>query len=144
MNEVIKKENMAVGAEAGTWKEAVDQAGRLLVKSGSIDVHYIEEMKQSIEKLGPYIVLMPGFALIHSAPSASVKSTGLSLITLQEPVKFGSPNDPVSVVMCLACVDKVAHMERLKTIANKFLTDGIVESMKNCRTVDALYELINS
>ncbi len=27
MNEVIKKENMAVGAEAGTWKEAVDQAG---------------------------------------------------------------------------------------------------------------------
>ncbi len=42
---------------------------------------------------------MPGFALAHAAPCEEVLKSDVALITLETPVEFGSPNDPVSVVL---------------------------------------------
>lgn len=144
MEELISRENIAVSASAKDWEEAIRQAGGLLAKSGKISPRYIDSMVASVKELGPYIVLLPGFALAHAAPSADVRATSMSLMTLKTPVNFGSANDPVSVVMCLACVDKTSHMQKLQLIAEKLMTPGAVGQMKGCRSVEELYRYINS
>lgn len=143
MNEIIRKENIKTNVEASDWKDAIRKAGQLLLDAGSIKQEYIENMIKSVEKLGPYIVLMPGFALGHSEPCPEVIKTDLSLITLTNPIDFGSVNDPVKVVMCLACVDKESHMSTIQTIAMKLMEDNAIEDMMNCKTVDELYDFIN-
>lgn len=143
MSEIIKKENIKTNVDASDWKDAIRKAGQLLLDAGSIKQEYIENMIKSVEKLGPYIVLMPGFALGHSEPCPEVIKTDLSLITLTNPVDFGSVNDPVKVVMCLACVDKESHMSTIQTIAMKLMADNAIEDMMNCKTVDELYDFIN-
>ena len=144
MSEMIKKENIAVNVNVNDWQEAIEKSGQLLVDSGTISDGYIEQMIASVKTMGPYIVLAPNFALAHAAPSEAVKKTSISLITLKQPINFGSQNDPVSVVMCLACVDKTAHIEWLQRIAKKLMQSGMIDQLSQAQSVDQLHDLINS
>lgn len=144
MNELVCLNNIQVNVEASDWKDAIRKAGKLLEDSNSISSLYIENMIKSVETLGPYIVLMPGFALGHAEPSKEVYKNDLSLITLKQPVNFGSNNDPVKVVMCMACTDKQSHIEKIQAIAYKLMADDAIENMLKCQTSEQLYEYINN
>lgn len=143
MSEIVKLNNIKVNVDVNDWEDSIRKAGELLVKSGSITDKYIEDMIDSVKKLGPYIVLMPGFALGHSEPCADVIKTDISLITLSKPVYFGSPNDPVSIVMCLACVDKESHMNNIQLLATKLMDENAVKDMMACESSQKLYDYIN-
>lgn len=143
MDELIRLENIDIEVDASNWQEAIRKAGSLLEKAGSIKNAYIENMIESVNNLGPYIVLMPGFALGHSEPCPEVLKSDLSLITLKNPVNFGSVNDPVKVVMCLACVDKQSHMAGIQKVAMKLMQDNAIENMLACKTKEELYKYIN-
>ena len=72
---------------------------------------YTDQMIETVEKMGPYIVIAPGLALAHSRPSEAVLKTGLSWVRLSTPVKFGNKaNDPVSLVIGLAGHDENEHI----------------------------------
>ena len=101
-------------------------------------------MIASVVELGPYIVLMPGFALAHAAPGADVHTSDLSVALFDDEVRFGSDNDPVRVVMCLACVDRESHIARLQAVAEKLLDDTFVGRMIACASDRELYELVNA
>ena len=142
MKEMIPRDNMRVGAEAQTWQDAVRKAGGPLLEAGSITPQYIEEMIHAVIDLGPYMVLMPGFALAHAAPSAAVLKNDISLITLKSPVNFGSAeNDPVRVVLCICCTDRETHREVLKRAAKMILKEGMVDAIAAAPDVDALKKL---
>lgn len=143
MEELVSKERIGSQILVHNWQEAITEAGELLIKSGDIEHQYIDNMIESVNELGPYIVLTKGFALAHAAPCEAVKKTGISLINLKEPVDFGSNNDPVKVVMCLACVDKESHIEHLQKLAVKLMEEDMIEKLSNCETADELYKTIN-
>ena len=144
MGELIKLENIKVNVEANDWRDAIRKSGALLEENGSIKHDYIEDMIKSVEELGPYIVLMPGFALGHAAPSPSVLKNDLSLITLTNPVNFGSNNDPVKVLMCLACTDSKSHMESIQKVAMKLMENDSIDRMLACKTEMDLYNFLNN
>ena len=144
MEDLIKKENINVNIDAEHWEDAIRKAGQLLIDSKRIEEDYINSMIDSVKELGPYIVLSQGFALAHAAPSeTTVHEPSLSLITLKEPVRFGSPNDPVKVVMCLACRDKATHVDLLSKVAKKLIKENIIADAAKCTSSDELYHVIN-
>lgn len=141
--ELISYNHILNNVKVDTWQNAIKEAGNLLVKTNDITYTYIEEMIKSVETLGPYIVIMPGLAIVHSAPSSSVKKNSISLITLDNPINFGSENDPVKIVLCLACVDKTSHINSLSKLANILMTDNIIDSIYNCNSTLEIYNLFN-
>ena len=144
MSDSIARDCVRTGVHAGTWQDAIRLAAAPLVERGSIEGSYVERMIESVNELGPYIVLMPGFALAHAAPGEDVHVSDLSVALLDEGVSFGSDNDPVRVVMCLACVDRESHIARLQAVAEKLLDDTFVERMVACGGDQELYELVNA
>ncbi len=130
--------------DALDWKDAVRKAGFLLMKSGEIEEGYIDAMISSVEELGPYMVIAKGFALAHAAPCEAVKKNAVSLISLQNGVDFGSKNDPVKLVMCLACTDRESHIARLSKIAMRLMKTGTIEELIASKNEEELYETINS
>lgn len=115
---------ITIGALAGDWRDAVRRAGEALIRSGAASDAYTDEMIATVEELGPYIVIAPGIALAHSRPSAAVKRTGLSLVTLAAPVAFGhATNDPVRLVIGLAAQDESGHVEALVALAELLVDD---------------------
>lgn len=145
MDDLIRKENMQIGVEAASWQDAVRGAGNLLLQAGSITAQYIEEMIQAVVELGPYMVLMPGFALAHAAPSAAVLRDDISLITLKAPVAFGNAeNDPVKVVLCICCKDRESHRTTLQRVAMSVMEDGMIDNMAAAQSVDELRALLQN
>ena len=113
----MRTDNIASQVEVFDWKDAIRKAGQILIDTGDIKEAYIEDMIESVNTLGPYMVIAKGFALAHAAPCEAVLHNAVSLINLKNGVDFGSRNDPVNVVMCLACTDRQSHMDKIQKIA---------------------------
>ncbi|OQB25603.1 MAG: Ascorbate-specific phosphotransferase enzyme IIA component [Firmicutes bacterium ADurb.Bin182] len=145
MNNIIEDRNVAVNISAKDWREAIREAGALLVQSGCIDLAYIERMINAVEELGPYMVILPGLALAHAAPGPDVYKDAISLATLREPVKFNSAeNDPVRVVLCLSCKDRESHIASLRRVATLLMEEDMVERLANAKTKEEILNLLQS
>lgn len=115
----LSEDTVLLDAKATTAEEAIRLAGNLLVSTGKVRPSYIEAMIKGYRDIGPYIVLAPGIAAPHARPEDGALTKGLSLIRLQEPVKFGHPtNDPVRIVCALAGTDNTGHLEMLQYLAS--------------------------
>ncbi len=139
---IIEKEKMRVGLHAKDWQEAITLAGSVLEEAGSITHEYTQSMIQAVKELGPYMVIMPGFAIAHAAPSPAVHKEDLALITLAEPVSFGSPNDPVNLILCVACIDRESHVRALQNVAEVLCGDGVMEKLAQAQTVEEMASIL--
>jgi len=118
LQELLTLARIKVQVQVNNWEEAVHAAGRLLVSDGIVEERYIDGMVSTTRRLGPYIVVAPHLALLHSRPEDGVLQPGFALVTLRRPVPFGNrSNDPVSLVISIAAVDATSHRQALHQLA---------------------------
>ena len=136
------EDSIRVLAVALDREHAIQLSGDLLVSSGRVTPVYVDEMVEVLETHGPYFVIAPGIALAHSKPSEAVISTGLSLITLAEPVIFENvANDPVRVVIGMCATDHDSHIEMLAELAALLSDEPTVKSLLNAVDTEQIREL---
>ncbi len=139
LEKVFTKDVIRLKVEAADWESAVRAGGQLLVNAGKCRPDYIEAMVQTVRQFGPYMVLAPGLALAHARPEDGALGVGLSLITLKDPVEFGSDaNDPVKLVISFCAVDKEGHTGLLKELASFLRNDSNQQLLKYATTVDEI------
>ena len=143
LDEVIPLSNIRVGVKADTWEEAVQAAGQVLLDKGSITQKYIDEMIQAVYDMGPYMVLMPNFALAHAEPSPAVLKDDMSLILLDKPVDFHSDNGPVTIILCVGCVNRDSHREALTRVAEALMDDEKYDRLAAAKTAEEAYEILH-
>jgi len=121
---------IVIGAHADDWRAAVTLAADALAESGAAEPGYGREMIRMIEEHGPYVVIAPGLALAHARPGPLVLKDGLSIVTLDEGVRFGHPhNDPVRVVLGLAITSPGGHIAAVAALANLFNNSDAIEEL---------------
>lgn len=126
------------GATAAGWEDAVVQAAGLLVKSGAATADYPAGCVQIVKDQGPYIVLAPGFALVHARPEAGALELGFAAVLLAEPVEFGHPtNDPVDLLISFCSPDKDQHLQAIKSLG-KALAGGLAGRLRATTDSDEL------
>jgi PTS system ascorbate-specific IIA component len=144
LNQALAEGSISVRATASNWKQAIELAGDALVTSQRTTTQYTEAMVQAFEELGPYMVIAPGIALAHARPSEAVLGTGLSLITLSEPVVFGSEaNDPVRLVIGLAAVDHDNHIDLMAALSYLLMDVMKVNMLLQAENVEQVRELLS-
>jgi len=144
LNQALAEGSISVRATASNWKQAIELAGDALVTSKRTTTQYTEAMVQAFEELGPYMVIAPGIALAHARPSEAVLGTGLSLITLSEPVVFGSEaNDPVRLIIGLAAVDHDSHIDLMAALSDLLMDVMKVNMLLQAENVEQVRELLS-
>ena len=134
---------IVLGARADGWRHAVTLAGDALVASGATTDDYTRAMISAIDELGPYIVIAPGIALAHARPSEAVLATGLSWVSLAEPVEFGhEANDPVDLVIGLAANDHEGHLEVMASLAGVLANPNHMERLRGATEPRQVRELL--
>lgn len=119
LEEVLELHHVLLQKNAENWQEAIKLAASPLVSDGYIQQRYVDAMIENVEKFGPYIVIVKGFALAHARPEDGVNKLGVSVLTLEKPVAFHSTqNDPVQTIICLAAIDNNSHLKIMGTIAS--------------------------
>jgi PTS system ascorbate-specific IIA component len=139
LSDYLTEKVIRLHVAAGTWQDAVWAAGSLLVADGKCTLGYIA----AVDEMGPYMVLAPGLALAHARPENGVLAMGISLVTLAQPVEFGSEdNDPVSLVIAFGGVDHTSHLGMLASLANFLGDDGRRAALVGAETVAQVLEQI--
>jgi mannitol operon transcriptional antiterminator len=110
-------EKLQVGVTAADWREVVEKSCWPLIRDGCVEERYVGAVKELIERYGPFMVLMPGVALLHAHPDDGVRELCLAVTTLRVPVAFGhETNDPVRVTVVVGAVDSHSHIHALRQL----------------------------
>lgn len=142
--ELLAEDAIGLDATASDWRDAITQVGDLLVASGVSDGAYTRSMIENVEQNGPYIVVAPGFAFAHARPSEAVHRTGLAWLRLAEPVEFGSPNDPVTLVVALAALESDAHRQAMAQLATVIGSRSTKEALDAASTPAEVLEILGA
>jgi PTS system ascorbate-specific IIA component len=141
--EQLPENAIVTRARAADWRAAIRLAGDALVATGATTDDYTDEMIAAVDTHGPYIVVAPGFALAHSRPSPAVLRTGMSWVSLAEPVEFGSgANDPVRLVVGLAAVDHDAHLSAMSGLAAVLADEDVLNELIAATSADEVRRLL--
>ena len=139
LGDYLSKDVVRLNVAADGWESAVRIAGELLVDTDKCSPEYVEAMVRTVKELGPYMVIAPGLALAHARPEDGTLEIGLSLVTLKEPVDFGSAsNDPVKVVISFCAVNKEDHIGMLKELAGFLRLEDNLVLLKQVENVEEL------
>jgi PTS system ascorbate-specific IIA component len=140
--EAFGENSIRVLAAALDREHAIELAGDLLVASGRVTPDYTTAMVEVLDTHGPYFVIAPGIALAHAKPSESVLATGLSLVTLAEPIVFGNEaNDPVKLVFGLCAVDHDSHIQMLGELSTLLSNNESVNILLNAVDTEQIRSL---
>jgi len=142
--DLLHAETIALRIAASNWVEVVYQAGNLLVSTGAVKPEYVEAMKGMIERHGPYVVIMPGVALLHAQPGKGVNRICMSMVTLKEPVRFGHRrNDPVSLAVAMGTIDNYSHWTALRQLVDMLNDSETVSRLQNVCTKEEVLALVS-
>lgn len=145
LKQLLNKETIKVKVAVNDWMEAVSYGGKILEKTGSINHSYTEAMIDTVNKLGPYIVIAPGVAMPHARPEAGVNKLGMSLITLKNPVAFGNDEyDPVSIVICICAVDSESHIDVLSNLMELLEDEEFIKLAKEAHSEKEIIDYIKN
>ncbi|WP_353828563.1 PTS sugar transporter subunit IIA [Agromyces sp. SYSU T0242] len=140
----LSEDAIALSADVADWRAAVRAAGDALARSGSTMPGYTIRMIEVLEEFGAYIVVAPGLALAHARPGPDVRHSGLSVVTLADPIAFGHPhNDPVRVVVGLAVTNAEEHVASVADLANVFNDPSAIDRLATADSADLVRQVLS-
>lgn len=133
--------------QPGDWKEAIAMSCTRLLDQGIINRDYVQEIIASVEKYGPYIVIIPEVAMPHADPhSPGVFGTAIAMTKFKEEVVFydqeAQEEKPAKLFFTLAAKDADAHLENISQLTDLLTDEEMVEKLKAVQSLAELKELI--
>ncbi|MCF0147972.1 MAG: PTS sugar transporter subunit IIA [Clostridium sp.] len=143
IEKLLTEEVIDVNIKAENWEEAVTIAGKLLLKSEKIEERYIEAMIETVKEMGPYIVMAPGIAMPHGRPDSGVLELGISVISLEKGLNFGSSEfDPVKLVFAICAKENKTHIELLQDLSYILDDENLLKDIEGCNSKEDLLRVI--
>lgn len=135
LKDMLKKDSVTLKYDCKNWREAIFAAADPLLKKGYIIEDYIRAMIEAVEKMGPYMVIIPGIALNHALAEKGVLKDCLSLLTLKETIDFGDKDsEPVKMIIVFGTNKSNKYF--------KILTD-LIKVLEKKENIKKIYEAEN-
>ncbi|MCY6369288.1 PTS sugar transporter subunit IIA [Clostridium ganghwense] len=144
LNQLITRDVIKLNVHCENWKQAIETGVYLLIDKGFVEKRYYESIIENFKKMGTYMVIAPGIVLSHARPENGVNEMSMSLITLKNPVEFGSElNDPVKLVITLAAKDSETHLKALSQLMELFMNSKDLREIIQASNKNEVIDIIN-
>ena len=144
LGEIIKNNRVQFVEKAENWEDAIRQSCKLLINDGTISPEYADEIIAAVNEMGPYIVLMPGFALPHAMKnSENAHGTAIAFMKLAEPVSFNKDNHEkdASVFFTLAARDSEEHLKNMRKLWKMLTNEELCADLLKVSSAEELMAL---
>ena len=139
---MIPYSHIQVNCYAKDWKEAIEITAQPLVNNHEIEKEYIHDMIENVYTFGPYLIIAPHFALIHSAPGPYIHENALSIATFQNEIYLYQAKESVRIMLCVACLSQMSYIHTLGEVANVLMQENMMDKILMCQTRKELYFLL--
>jgi mannitol/fructose-specific phosphotransferase system IIA component (Ntr-type)/galactitol-specific phosphotransferase system IIB component len=127
----LKESNIKFEEEAKDWEAAVRTAGEILVKNGSVNDDYVEDMVEAVKTNGTYMIIGNKIALPHARVEKNVYKTDMSLIKFNQPVEFPD-GKKIRVMLAFSSFDQNEHIQALVELINLIEDHEFFEFLLDC------------
>lgn len=143
MNYIFNKSLVKTNVKVNDWIQAIRIAGDLLIKNDLAEARFVDAMINIVKEKGPYIVISKNLAIPHARPEDGAKKIGISVVTLEKPVKFGhKQNDPVKVIIALTSIDEKSHIELISHLARVLSNKQNFEKLKTANNENEIVKIL--
>ena len=137
---ILKSDNIILGLKSESKEEAIERAGKMLVKEGYVNNNYIAAMQEREKIVSTYIGM--GIAIPHGVGEAKkeVEKSGIVVLQYPDGVVFG--DDLAYLVIGIAGVGD-DHLEILSNIATSLEDETLVDKLKNTNNKFEILQTFN-
>lgn len=140
---LLEEDCIVLNETAADWEEAIEKAGKILLKKGYIEKQYIERMIEIVRINGPYNVFIPHVAVAHASADDGSKELGISLLRLKEPVNFHhSVYDPVQIVICISGGKEKGYLEPFFHLIRIFQNEEVLKFILSATNATEIINII--
>ena len=129
--DILTTTRIIVKEQVNSWHEAITVASQPLLQEQVIEQGYVEAMIESVNELGPYIVIAPEIAIAR--PNNNVHQVGLSLLKLNQHVAFCDEDHYASLIFVLSAIDNHSHLSILQNLATILGDNQTVQQLLNAK-----------
>ena len=145
LSDLLDESLVLLDVEATDWQDAVRKAAQPLVDNGKVTPSYVDDIIKGVNDLGPYIVITEHVALPHARPESGALESAVGIVTLKEPVEFGSAdNDPVKFLFPLSAKDNDSHLGALQSLVELLSDPDFFVQLENAKTPQDVVELVHA
>lgn len=136
--QILTEDSIVLGATAAGRDEAIDQAGQLLVRSGSVDESYITAMHDREASVSTF--MGNGLAIPHGTNEAksAINKSAMSFTRYDQPVDWNGK--PVTFVIGIAGADG-EHLELLQKVAKIFSKKSSVAELEKAQSTQEVLDI---
>jgi len=141
LREIVENNHYNFIDSAENWEDSIRQSCKPLEADGTVSCGYALEIIECVKKHGPYIAIMPGFALPHAMEnSACVSGTAISFMKVEKPVPFddADPDKSATVFFTLASVDNEQHLKNMRQLFKMLTNEELCAELREARTAEDL------
>lgn len=137
LEDVIPEEHIETHVKAGCRNEAIQKSVEMLVNSNHVNAQYGTDIMKHLDKFGPYMVIGPNIALLHSNFENVNVPVSMAITHFEDGIDFGHDRfDPVKVVITLAMSQPQIHLNALGQLSQIIMDeDARAELMKGDKAV---------
>lgn len=136
LTEMIQ-ERIQFAEKTDNWQDAIRMTMEPLLKEGFITQQYIDATIESVIKNGPYIIIIPGFAMPHTRPENGALKTGMAFLKLEKPAVFPDGSE-VNLFLALAAGDSNAHLDAMAELTDILIDEELMEQLFQAKEVEEI------
>ncbi|MDR1795191.1 MAG: PTS sugar transporter subunit IIA [Erysipelotrichaceae bacterium] len=133
--------------EVTDWQEAIRLSTIPLIKNGIVDEHFAQALIDAVLEYGPYIVLLPNFAMPHTSETTpGVNGSAISFMRLKSPVSFepGNPEKDAQVFFTLASGDKDDHLKNMAGLFELLSQKSVLDKVMSATDLGDLQKIVDT
>lgn len=145
LSDLLDESLVLLDVEASDWEEAIRKAAQPLVDNKKVTPSYVDDIIKGVNELGPYIVITEHVALPHARPESGALESAVGIVTLKEPVEFGSAdNDPVKYLFPLSAKDNDSHLGALQSLVELLSDPDFFAQLDSASTPKDVVDLVHA
>lgn len=145
LSDLLDESLVRLNVEASDWEDAIRKAAQPLVDNDKVTPAYVDDIIKGVNELGPYIVITEHVALPHARPESGALESAVGIVTLKEPVEFGSAdNDPVRYLFPLSAKDNDSHLGALQSLVELLSDPDFFTQLDNASTPKDVVDLVHT
>ena len=144
LKDIVDGKRFAFYKAASDWRDAIKKSCAPLVAADCATEEYAQRVIECVEELGPYIVIVPGLAIPHSAKgSPGVRKTSIAFAKFETPVRFDEEDrgKDATLFFALAAVDEEEHLKNMRQLFLILSDEELVEKLSHVSSAEDLLTL---
>lgn len=137
---IFNESNIQVVDSVKNWEEAIRISAIPLLNNNEIEERYIDNIIESVNNLGFYIVIDDYVAMPHDRPENGAKENAISFLKINNGVYFG--DSIIKLIFTLVAKDANSHIDLIKELLEILQDESIKEQLLQSTKIEQLKNIL--